>query len=105
MPTDTEEPRWPLRKLRVGALRFLGRAGPLDIWLDPEDRFIPYLVVWGPDTTGKDDTWTRDTARAVMYAQRANVHLTLHDECMIYQLIAAHEETKPQPNQGEAAHD
>ena len=61
---------------------FRGQAGPLDIWEDTFDAFTPYAVFWD----GWGGTWCSDAERVIMRAKAAGVHLTLHDECMVYQI-------------------
>ena len=95
--TDTG-PRWEefLRRVSVyQRLQFLGRAGPLDIWLDPSDPAVPFLAV----RSVREDNWSSDAEWLIQRAKNDRVHLTLHDKCMVYQLCAPHNPTKPKlPN-------
>jgi hypothetical protein len=81
-------PRWPLATLVFvqHKLRFLGRAGPLDIWLDPNDPSVPFLVV----RSVREGNWSPDAELVIMRAKDERVHLTLHDTCMIHTLCAPH---------------
>jgi hypothetical protein len=97
--TETDDgPRWEefIRRVSVyKRLRFLGRAGPLDIWLDPGDPAVPFLVV----RSLRYGNWSSDAEWAIQRAKNDRVHLTLHDECMIHTLCAPHNATKqPNPN-------
>jgi hypothetical protein len=86
-------PRWPLATLVFvqHKLRFLGRAGPLDIWLDPNDPSVPFLVV----RSVREGNWSPDAELVIMRAKDERVHLTLHDTCMIHTLCAPHNPTQP----------
>jgi hypothetical protein len=61
---------------------FRGQAGPLDIWEDTFDAFLPCYVIWGDG----DSAWYSDAKQVIMGAKAAGVHLTLHDECRVYQI-------------------
>lgn len=80
------EPRWPANTAFDYRLRFLGCAGPLDLWLDTEDTGLaPYAYVWSDDYAAHD--WAKDPSILIVGARDAyNIHMTLHDECMVYQL-------------------
>ena len=95
--TDTG-PRWEAfinMVSRYQHLRFLGRAGPLDIWLDPNDPSVPFLSVRS-FTAG---SWANHAEWVILRAKDEHVHLTLHDECMIHTLCAPHNATtQPNPN-------
>ena len=85
-----EEPRW-LRNsvlMRPEEVQFLGRAGPIDLWLDTVDPLISFFVV---HSTGSN--WARDAERIIQRARKERVHLTLHDECTIHALCEAHNPT------------
>jgi hypothetical protein len=103
MPSDAEtvaegseqqEPRWiSFSASFAGQPQFLGRAGPIDIWLDTgdvsRDGAVPFLV--------KSEThqrWTDDAEQIIAICEDHAVHLTLHDECIIHQLCAPHNKEK-----------
>jgi hypothetical protein len=79
------EPRWHNTSSVAHRLQFLGQAGPLDLWLDPKDTTYPYCFTWATQRR----RWATDAAEVINKAQQ-NVHLTLHDECMIYQVLEPH---------------
>ena len=87
-----------------GAPQFLGRAGPIDIWLDAGDvsraGAVPFLV--------KSETcqrWSNAAERIIKVCEIERVHLTLHDECMVYTLCAPHNSTALTPTQTETDND
>ena len=78
-------PRW--RALLSDAAQakhtvFRGRAGPLDIWEDTFDAFTPYYAIWGDG----DSAWCQNAEWIIIKAKRANIHLTLLDECKVHQI-------------------
>lgn len=81
-------PRWNVRaETNVEPLIFRGRAGPLDIWEDTFDLFAPFLAVY--EVGGRTESWwCRDTEHVIMKAERADIHLTLHDQCRVHQICA-----------------
>jgi hypothetical protein len=81
-------PRWNVRaETNLWPLVFRGQAGPLDIWEDTFDLFAPFLAVY--EAGGRTESWwCRDTERVIMGAKRADIHLTLHDQCRIHQICA-----------------
>ena len=87
-------PRWEARfdnEAQAKHSVFRGQAGPLDIWEDTFDAFTPYYVIWGSgDAVSNVVTrwWCSDAERIIMKAKLAGVHLTLHDECRVYQICA-----------------
>ena len=93
--TVADGPRWKpsLHEVQADRIQFIGRAGPIDLWVDPEDPFTPYLAMLGKETKltrGPVGIWCTTAERVVMRAKEHPVHLTLHDECRIYQLCATH---------------
>jgi hypothetical protein len=76
------EPRWQNASSVAPRLQFLGQAGPLDLWLDHLDTIYPYCFMWATQC----HDWAADAADIINKAKRY-VHLTLHDECMIYQMV------------------
>lgn len=80
-------PRWNA-STAFAKLHFIGRVGPLDLWLDADDPSIPFLIVYGP--THSQINWASDQERIIQRCQRERLHLTLHDECIIHQLCATH---------------
>ena len=103
MTETDDDPRWPLAKLVFiqNELRFLGRAGPLDIWLDPDDGAVPFLVV----RSVRDVSWSNDAEWVILRAKNDRVHLTLHDACIIHQLCAPHNATDQTPTTTETDDD
>ena len=82
-------PRW--RPLFADAAQaehtvFRGRAGPLDIWEDTFDAFIPYYIV----CDGGYSAWCQNAEQIIIRAKQANIHLTLLDECRIHQMCGEH---------------
>jgi len=83
-----------------GAPQFLGRAGPIDIWLDPKDDAVPFLA------KGKThQRWGQNAAVIIDICEHSGVHLTLHDECTIHQLCAPHNSTDQTPTPTETDND
>lgn len=82
---DDMTPRWEARfdnEAQAKHSVFRGRAGPLDIWEDTFDAFTPYAVLWGDGYP----SWCIDAERIIMKAKAGGIHLTLHDECRVYQI-------------------
>ena len=94
-----EGPRWPVNSglLVSDHITFLGRAGPIDIWLDPDDDAVPFLVVRSLRDGIRDGNWSGNAERIIQRAHDQRVHLTLHDECIIHQLCAPHNSTDQTP--------
>jgi hypothetical protein len=86
-------PRWGQTDTVVD---FLTRAGPIDLWLDSTDRMQPFLVVYIAPKNVPRAFWARDAAHIIEQTKAKRVHLTLHDECIIHQLCAPH--NNPNPN-------
>ena len=84
-------PRWAIDTVLVDVdhLQFLGRAGPLDLWLDPHDGGVPFCAV-----DASNSEWAGGAERVIQRARANRVHLTLHDECIIYALCEAHTQPK-----------
>ena len=81
-------PRWNVRaETHVEPLIFRGRAGPLDIWEDTFGPSTPFLAVCRAGGRTKI-WWCRDTEHVIMKAERADIHLTLHDQCRVHQICA-----------------
>jgi hypothetical protein len=93
--TDTgpqEEPRWAFGRMGLPyKMRFLGRAGPLDIWLDPNYPSVPFLTM----VADGDGRWGLSLERLIEQSKDRGIHLTLHDTCMIHTLCAPHNPTQP----------
>jgi len=81
-------PRWNVRaETNLWPLVFRGQAGPLDIWEDTFDPFAPFLAgCWAGGRT--KSWWCRDAEKVIMEAKRADIHLTLHDQCRVHQICA-----------------
>lgn len=85
-----EGPRWSnFSASFAGDPVFLGRAGPIDIWLDTgdtrRDGAVPFLA--------KSEThqrWASSTERVIEVCELERIHLTLHDQCLIHSLCAPH---------------
>jgi hypothetical protein len=97
--TVAEGPRWKpsLHEVQADRIQFIGRAGPIDLWMDPDDPFAAYLAMMGKETKlvrAPIGIWCRCAERIVMRAKEHSVHLTLHDECIIHQLCATHNPNK-----------
>ena len=79
-------PRWiNFSASFAGDPQFLGRVGPIDIWLDAGDTALPFLV-----GTNADHSWRKNAARIIDRCKQIGAHLTLHDECIIYALCETH---------------
>jgi len=93
--TDTgpqEEQRWAFGRMGLPyKMRFLGRAGPLDIWRDLDDYKTPFLTM----VADGDGRWGASLERIIEQSKDRGIHLTLHDECIIHQLCAPHNPTQP----------
>ena len=86
MTETDDDPRWSIdRWANTAPLRFLGRAGPIDIWLDTFDGMIPFLMIYS-----RASEWSSDAEHVIERAQAQRVHLTLHDKCRIHALCAPH---------------
>jgi hypothetical protein len=94
-PMPNIEPRWRNTIGVAPRLQFLGQAGPLDLWLeireldlwvDPKAQGYLYCFMWAPQRR----RWAADAAAVIEKAKYHGVHLTLHDECMIYQVLESH---------------
>ena len=88
-----EEPRWiSFSASFAGDPVFLGRAGPIDIWLDTGDTkrpgAVPFLIK--SETTQR---WANNAERVIETCEAEHIHLTLHDECLIHLLCAPHNPT------------
>ena len=73
---------------------FLGRAGPVDVWADPADTVgVAFCYAYVNPTDNAhyyDSNWASDPDFIILRCRHDAVHLTLHDECIIHQLCAAH---------------
>ena len=83
---------------RASRYVFLGRAGPIDIWLDPADtQHVPFCYAYVNPTGNAhyiDSNWSSDAGFIILRCHHDGlVHLTLHDECMVYTLCAKHNPT------------
>ena len=91
-------PRGYLQSLEGGAADwfvFLGRAGPIDIWVSADSRFAgSFCYAYVNPTNNEhyfDSKWGTDPEFIILQCHRDGlVHLTLHDECIIHQLCDAH---------------
>lgn len=93
-------PRGHLHSLEGGAADwfvFLGRAGPIDIWASSDSRFGSFCYAYVNPTDNEhyfDSKWALVPALIILQCKRDGlVHLTLHDECMVYTLCAKHNPT------------
>jgi hypothetical protein len=96
-------PRGHLHSLEGGAADwfvFLGRAGPIDIWASSDPRVESFCYAYVNPTGNAhyfDSKWALNPEFIVLQCHRDGlVHLTLHDECIIHQLCAPH--NNPNPN-------
>lgn len=83
-----ETPRWE-RRLGQNDCRFLGRAGPIDLWADNTD--VPFTFNWG----GLRWPWKTYPETVIATCKQEGVHLTLHDECRIHELCQRHKSETP----------
>ena len=74
--------------------RFIGRAGPIDLWVDPSDLGRPYLAVFLWRRRDKHliprALWATGAEDIIAQTKAKRVHFTLHDECIIHQLCEPH---------------
>lgn len=89
-------PRWEEPFTSSGNILFFGRAGPLDLWVDPDDPSMPFLIIYGPEVS--QCNWARTPGSIIQRCERESVHLTLHDECIIHQLCASHNPSNTNPS-------
>lgn len=72
---------------------FLGYAGPLDVWLDPNDPDVVTIVAVGPNSSrvggggrGHNFDAFRVEGGMLVRDEIEDLHIGLDDMCLIYQL-------------------
>lgn len=91
-------------------VEFVGRVGRFDLWYDPGDEQLPWMLVWrDPDDANYPwrlwgahaHSWLRADLTPTSDVHRhhiEDVHITPHEWCLIHQRAAEYTNQK-EPNQ------